>query len=90
MPQKTYMRILQVGLFASLLIVFFVFKDLLFPYITSKQLAFNILMEFLAAIWLVFILRYPEYRPKNNLITYGLIAYFTAIFISCLVSVNFT
>lgn len=88
MPAKIYLRILQGGLIASLLIVFFVFKDLLFPYITSKQLSFNVLMEFLLAIWLVFILRFPEYRPKKNYIVYGLIAYFMAIIASCLVSVD--
>ncbi|MFA5109232.1 MAG: O-antigen ligase family protein [Patescibacteria group bacterium] len=89
MPAKTYLKILQIGLLASLLIVFFVFKDLLFPYITSKQLSFNILMEILGAIWLVFILRYPAYRPKKNLITFGLAAYFGAVLISCAVSVDF-
>lgn len=88
MSAKTYSRILQVGLIASLLIVFFVFKHLLFPYITSKQLSFNILMEFLLAIWLVFIMRFPEYRPKKNLIVYGLLAYFLAIAASCVASVD--
>ncbi|MFA6194280.1 MAG: O-antigen ligase family protein [Patescibacteria group bacterium] len=88
MPAKTYLRILQGGLIASLLIVFFVFKDLLFPYITSKQLSFNVLMEFLLAIWLVFVMRFPEYRPKKNLIIYGLMAYFVAIVASCVISVD--
>jgi len=89
MPAKIYTRLLQGGLIASLLIVFFVFKDLLFPYITSKQLTFNVLMEFLLAIWLVFISRYPEYRPQRSYITWGLVAYFVAILASCAVSVDF-
>ena len=88
MPAKTYLRILQIGLIASLLIVFFVFKDLLFPYITSKQLSFNILMEFLLVIWFVFIMRFPQYRPKKNFIISGLIAYFLAIIASCVISVD--
>ena len=88
MSAKNYLRLLQAGLIASLLIVFLTFKDLLFPYITSKQLPFNILMEFLLAIWLVFIMRYPEYRPRRNYITWGLIAYFIAILASCAVSVD--
>lgn len=89
MPAKIYTRLLQGGLIASLLIVFLIFKDLLFPYITSKQLTFNVLMEFLFAVWLVFILRYPEYRPKRSYITWGLVAYFIAILASCAVSVDF-
>ncbi|MFA5024592.1 MAG: O-antigen ligase family protein [Patescibacteria group bacterium] len=89
MPAKAYLRILQGGIIASLFIIFFVFADLLFPYITSKQLPFNILMEVLFVVWLVFIMRYPEYRPKRNYISYGLVAYFLAILASCAVSVDF-
>lgn len=89
MPAKAYLRILQGGVIASLFIIFFVFSDLLFPFITSKQLPFNILMEVLLVIWLVFLARFPKYRPKKNYIYYGLIAYFLVILISCLVSVDF-
>lgn len=90
MSAKTYLQILRGGLIASLLIVFFVFNDLLFPYITSKQLSFNVLMEFLLVIWLVFIMRFPEHRPKKSYITWGLFTYFLAVLASCAVSVNFT
>lgn len=89
MSPKTYLRILQGGLIASLLAILLVFKELLFPYITSKQLPFNIIMEFLLVIWVVFLMRYPQYRPKKNLISYGLIAYFLAILASCVVSIDF-
>ncbi|MHB8904026.1 MAG: O-antigen ligase family protein, partial [Patescibacteria group bacterium] len=89
MPAKTYLRILQFGLIGSLFTIFFVFSDLLFPFITSKQLSFNIILEILLVIWLVFIMRYPEYRPKKNLITYGLLAFFVALFASLPFSVNF-
>jgi O-antigen ligase/Flp pilus assembly protein TadD len=88
MSAQVYRRVLQGGLIASLFIVFFVFQDLLFPYITSKQLSFNILMEFLFAVWLVFILRYPEYRPRRSYITIGLLVFFLAILASCAVSVD--
>lgn len=88
MSAKIYLRILQAGIIASLGVIFFVFTDLLFPYITSKQLPFNILMEILLVFWLVFIWRYPEHRPQKSLISWGLIAYFVAILASCLVSVD--
>lgn len=89
MSPKTYLRILQGGLIASLFFVLFVFAGLLFPYISSKQLPFNILMEALAAIWLVFIWRYPSYRPRLNLMIYGLLAYLAAILVSCFTGVDF-
>lgn len=89
MSEKTYLRLIKGGLIASLIIILFVFKGLLFPYITSKQLSFNILIEILFALWLVFVLRYPAYRPRRNFITWGLAAYFLVILISCFTGVDF-
>lgn len=89
MTSKFYLRLLQFGAIASLFIVFFVFSDLLFPYITSKQLSFNILTEFLLLIWAVFIWKFPAYRPKKSLITLGIVAFLVAILWSCFVSVDF-
>lgn len=88
MTSKFYLRLLQIGAVASLLIVFFVFSDLLFPYITSKQLSFNVLTEFLLLVWGVFIWKFPAYRPKKSLITWGLIAFLIAILWSCSYSVD--
>ncbi len=89
MSAKVYQRILQGGIIASLPIILFLFKGLLFPYITSKQLPFNILMEVLLAIWLVFIWKYKEFRLKKNLISGGLLAYFLVILVSCFSGVDF-
>lgn len=89
LTSKFYIRLLQGGLIISLFFVLFVFKELLFPFITSKQIPFNILMEVLLAIWLFFILRFPAYRPKLNLIAYGLVAYFGAILLSSFFGVDF-
>ena len=89
MSPKTYLRLLQGGIIASLFFVLFVFSGLLFPYISSKQLPFNILMEILAVFWLVFIWRYPSFRPRLNLMVYGLLAYLAAILLSCFTGVDF-
>ncbi|MFA6514426.1 MAG: O-antigen ligase family protein [Patescibacteria group bacterium] len=89
MSSKIYLRILQGGLIISLFFVLFVFADLLFPYISSKQISFNILMELLFAFWVVLIWRYPSYRPKLNLMVVGLISYFAIILLSCFTGVDF-
>lgn len=88
MKEKTYLRLLQAGIIISLFFVFLVSKNLLFPYITSKQFAFNSLVEIMLAFWLVFVIRFPKYRPKKNLIIYSLLAYFAAILMSLVVSVD--
>ncbi len=89
MTQKTYLWILKVGLFITPISFLLVFAHLLFPYITSKQLFFNILMEVLLPIWLVFIIKFKEYRPKKSLVTWGLVAYFVAVLLSCFVGFDF-
>ena len=89
MSAKTYVNILKYGLFASFLSFLLLFSSLLFPYITSKQITFNILIEILMVFWVLLIVKYPEYRPKKNLITYGLIAYFLVILASAVVGVDF-
>src|SRR5680860_466037 len=89
MSQKTYLTILKWGVYFSLLSVLLTFKNLLFPYITSKQIYFNILIEILLVFWFAFIIKYPSYKPKKSWISIGLISFFTAIFLSCLISVDF-
>ena len=89
MPQKIYLTILKSGIYLSFISIFLVFKNLLFPFITSKQISFNILVEILLIFWIAFIVKYPEYRPKKNWISIGLIGFFIAITISCFTGVDF-
>lgn len=89
MSQKFYTWVLKGGVILAFITPFFVFNNLLFPYITSKQLPFNLLMEFLFVLWVALIVKYPEYRPKKNLVTWGLLAFFLALTISALVGVDF-
>ncbi len=89
MPQKTYVNILKFGVLLSLVCQFFVFKNLLFPYITSKQIPFNMLVEILFLFWIALIVKYPEYRPKKSYITIGLAAFLGAITLSAITGVDF-
>lgn len=68
---------------------FLVYKRFLFPYISSKQIFFNIIIEILFVIWLAFIIKYPAWRPKKSWISIGLIVFFAAILISCFTGVDF-
>lgn len=97
MSRKTYLTILKIGICFSFVSLFLIFKNLLFPFITSKQIYFNILIEILFVFWAGLIIKYPEYRPfgsaqggsRKNLITTGLVAFFAAMLISCFFSVDF-
>ena len=89
MSQKIYLIILKTGIYLSFLSVFLVFKGLLFPYITSKQIYFNILIEILFIFWIAFLVKYPEWRPKKSWISIGLLSFFAAIMLSCFTGVDF-
>ena len=92
MSAKNYLAILKAGSLISFFCVFFVFRGLLFPYISSKQIPFDILIEILFVIWLAFIIKYPSYNPfqkkTKNLITYGLIAFFLSMITSLIATVD--
>lgn len=89
MTEKNYLWFLKIGIFSSLITLFLVFSSWLFPFVTSKQLVFNVLIEVLFVFYLVFILKFPAYRPKKSYIGFSLLAYFIAIFFSLFVSVDF-
>lgn len=89
MSEKNYLNILKGGIFASFIILLFAFSGLLFPFISSKQLSFNILIEVLIIVWLLFLIQYPRYLPKKSNLTLGLVIYFITILMSLAVSVDF-
>ncbi|MEI7451748.1 MAG: O-antigen ligase family protein [Candidatus Falkowbacteria bacterium] len=89
MNSKTYLDTLKYGIYGSFICFLLVFSNLLFPFITSKQLIFNILMEVLLVVWVVFIVKFPAYRPKKSYLTYGILAYFAAMLLSCFLGVDF-
>jgi len=89
MPLKTYFTVLKTGVYLSFISVFLVFNKLLFPYITSKQLYFDVLIEMLAVVWLALLVKYPEARPKRSWITFSLAGFFAALLVSTIFSVDF-
>jgi len=89
MSLKIYLNILKTGVYLSFISVFLVFTNLLFPFITSKQIYFNILVEVLMVFWLAAVFKYPEIRPKSSFITYGLAAFFAALLVSSVFGVDF-
>jgi len=89
MTQKFLQRFIQIGLASSLFVVLFVFKGFLFPFITSKQISFNIIIEILALFWIFLIIKYPKWRPRKNYILLGLVAFFSSITVSSILGVDF-
>ncbi|MFA5248703.1 MAG: O-antigen ligase family protein [Patescibacteria group bacterium] len=97
MSQKFYLYVLKIGSIFSFLCVLFVFKGLLFPFITSKQLPFNILIEVLFVFWLTLIIKFPQWNPfkknaegkRRQAITWGIFAFAIGMLASLFVTVDF-
>jgi O-antigen ligase len=53
-----------VGIWALLLIPFFVANSMFFPYISGKNFAFRIIVEMIFAVWLYLAFADIKYRPK--------------------------
>ena len=89
MPKLWYENILKFGVILSLFSFFIVDKSLYFPYITGKQIYFNILVEILAVFCLALVVKYPEARPKKSYITWSLLAFFASLLVSSFFSIDF-
>ena len=89
MSQKIYLTILKTGIYLCFVSVFLVFTNLLFPFITSKQLYFDALIEILAVFWLAMMVKFPETRPKKSWLTFTLAGFFAALLVSTIFSVDF-
>ena len=89
MPKLWYENILKFGVILSLFSFFIIDKSLYFPYITGKQIYFNILIEILAVFCLALVVKYPEARPKKSYITWSLLAFFASLLVSSFFSIDF-
>ncbi len=89
MSQKTLSAILKVGSILTLGSFFVITNSLYFPFITGKQLTFNILVEILLWFWFYLIIKYPASRPKSSIITYSLLAWLLVLLASSIFGIDF-
>ncbi len=81
MNYTTYLRWgVIVGLFATLFIPFIVadgvtMSALFFPYITGKNFLFRIIVEVVAALYILLAIRDPKYRPRASWILWAALAF---------------
>lgn len=63
-------------------------QNLFFPYITGKNFAFRIFVEFAALGYLLLALRVPKYRPKGSVVMWAVVALVAWMGIATLASVD--
>ncbi|MFH0755581.1 MAG: O-antigen ligase family protein [bacterium] len=76
------------GLWAILLIPFFVANQMYFPYITGKNFLFRIIVEIIFALWVYLIFIDAKYRPKFSWISVSVGAFVFIMAIADIFAVN--
>ena len=66
MPLKIYKLLLKVSSVAALFSFFIIASNMYFPFITGKQIYFNIVVEFMMVLWMAMVVKFPETRPKKS------------------------
>lgn len=90
MPLKFYKLILKIGVFASFISFFIIANNYYFPFITGKQIYFNVLIEVLFIFWVGMIVKYPQTRPRpKNWINIALVSFFVILLISSIQGIDF-
>jgi hypothetical protein len=86
MKQNNFIKYtILTGLWAVLLIPFFVANTMFFPYITGKNFAFRIIIEIVFALWIYLAYVNPKYRPKFSWVWVS-----TAIFVAIMLVADLT
>ncbi|MDD3284450.1 MAG: O-antigen ligase family protein [Patescibacteria group bacterium] len=82
---RIVINILIVGVFISCTLIF---REWIFPYITSKAIPFRILVELLSFFYLVLALYYPKYRPKKSILLLSIIIFTFITIITAIFGLN--
>jgi len=76
------------GLWAVLLIPFFVANTMFFPYISGKNFAFRIIVEIIFALWIYLAFIDAKYRPKFSWVSVSVGAFVLIMAIADIFAVN--
>ena len=80
--------VILIGIFVLPFIVFIVPNGWFFPFITGKNVAFRVIVEIIAPLWVILAVRNPTYRPKGSWLIWTLGALILSLAISNLLSPN--
>jgi len=88
LSERVLRWIVLVGVFLLPFVPLIVSTNLFFPYITGKNFAFRLIVEFITACYLGLALINPAYRPRRNWIFGTFLAFITIIAIADAQGVN--
>jgi O-antigen ligase len=75
------------GIYLLLIIPFIVADGMFFPYIVGKAFIFRIIVEILFGLWLIYIIKYNESRPKTSYIFYSVLSFIFVLLMASILAV---
>lgn len=87
--ENNLVKILKYGVYASLAWFFIITPTALYPVHSGKVFFLEVLIEILFIFYILLIVRFPQYRPKLNLLTTGIAIWFGAMILSAILGADF-
>lgn len=75
MMEKIHVGCIKILLFIVPLLPLYVTTSMYFPYISGKNFAFRVIIEFITVLWIVLIWLNSTYRPRNSKILYAVLVF---------------
>lgn len=89
LSENILLKILKYGVYASLVWFFLITSASLYPAHAGKVLFLQGLIEVLFFFYIFLIVKYPQYRPKFNMLTISLIVWAVAMLLSAIFGMDF-
>ncbi len=86
--EKYLLWTLRIGVFLVFLTPLIYSGSTIFPFIFGKSLYFRGIIEILVALYLILIIAYPKYRPRNSLIFNAVLIYAFVLLLATIFSVD--
>lgn len=83
-PNKVLENVIVFGIFVTPFIPLVVSPSLFFPFIAGKNFLFRIVVEVIAAAWVILMIRAPQYRPKRSSVFWAFLALSVTMLVSAL------
>jgi O-antigen ligase len=77
-----------VGIWLLLILPFIVANNQFFPYITGKAFTFRIIVEILLGLWLIMIVKYKEFRPRESWLLLSTLIFTAVMFVADIFAVD--
>ena len=87
--EKVYLKVIEYGVYLSLLTPFIFIKDYFFPFVVPKTVFFRIIVNVIFIAYILLAVSNPKYRPRLTLLNLAVFAFLLVLVLASVFGVNF-